>query len=80
MEFGVAFTSRVGDWDLVALAERLGFDQAWFFDSQMIYSDVYATMAVAARETRRIRLATRRSPSSHRGASNSASATATPHG
>ncbi len=58
MEFGVAFTSRVGDYDLVALAESLGFDQAWFFDSQMIYSDVYATMAVAARETRRIRLAT----------------------
>ena len=58
MEFGVAFTPRVGDYDLVALAETLGFDQAWFFDSQMIYSDVYATMAVAARETRRIRLAT----------------------
>ncbi len=58
MEFGVAFTSRIGDYDLVALAEKLGFDQAWFFDSQMIYSDVYATMAVAARETRRIRLAT----------------------
>ena len=58
MEFGVAFTSRIGDYDLVAMAESLGFDQAWFFDSQMIYSDVYATMAVAARETRRIRLAT----------------------
>ena len=58
MEFGVAFTSRIGDFDLVALAESLGFDQAWFFDSQMIYSDVYATMAVAARATRRIRLAT----------------------
>lgn len=58
MEFGVAFTSRIGDYDLVALAESLGFDQAWFFDSQMIYSDVYATMAVAARETKRIRLAT----------------------
>ncbi len=58
MEFGVAFTSRIGDYDLVALAESLGFDQAWFFDSQMIYSDVYATMALAARETRRIRLAT----------------------
>ncbi|MGD9600785.1 MAG: LLM class flavin-dependent oxidoreductase [Gammaproteobacteria bacterium] len=58
MEFGVAFTSRVGDDDLVALAESLGYDQAWFFDSQMIYSDVYATMAVAARATRRIRLAT----------------------
>ncbi len=58
MEFGVAFTSRVSDYDLVALAESLGYDQAWFFDSQMIYSDVYAPMAVAARETRRIRLAT----------------------
>jgi 5,10-methylenetetrahydromethanopterin reductase len=58
MEFGVTFTSRIGDYDLVALAESLGFDQAWFFDSQMIYSDVYATMAVAARATKRIRLAT----------------------
>jgi len=58
MEFGVAFTSRIGDDDLVALAESLGFNQAWFFDSQMIYSDVYATMALAARATRRIRLAT----------------------
>ena len=58
MEFGVTFTPRIGDYDLVAMAESLGFDQAWFFDSQMIYSDVYATMAVAARETRRIRLAT----------------------
>ena len=58
MEFGVTFTSRIGDHDLVVLAESLGYDQAWFFDSQMIYSDVYATMAVAAHETRRIRLAT----------------------
>ena len=58
MEFGVAFPSRISDFDLVALAESLGFDQAWFFDSQMIYSDVYATMAVAAKETSRIKLAT----------------------
>lgn len=58
MEFGVVFTSRVGDYDQVQLAESLGFDQAWFYDSQMIYSDVYATMAVAAHETHRIRLGT----------------------
>ncbi len=58
MKFGVTFTSRIGDYDLVALAESLGYDHAWFFDSQMIYSDVYATMAVAARETKRIRLGT----------------------
>ena len=58
MEFGVAFTPRIGDYSLVSLAESLGYQQAWFYDSQMIYSDVYATMAVAARETHSIRLAT----------------------
>lgn len=58
MEFGVAFPSKVGDYQLVKLAESVGFDQAWFFDSQMIYSDVYATMALAAHHTSRIKLAT----------------------
>ncbi len=58
MQFGVAFPSRIGDHGLVCLAEELGYDQAWFYDSQMIYSDVYATMAVAAYRTSRIRLGT----------------------
>jgi 5,10-methylenetetrahydromethanopterin reductase len=58
VEFGVAFPSRVGDHALVRLAEELGYDQAWFYDSQMIYSDVYATMALAADRTERIRLGT----------------------
>ena len=58
MEFGVTFPSRIGDYHLVELAEQCGFDQAWFFDSQMIYSDVYATMALAAKETSRIKLGT----------------------
>jgi 5,10-methylenetetrahydromethanopterin reductase len=58
MDFGVAFASKVGDHALVALAERLGYAQAWFYDSQMIYSDVFATMALAADRTSRIRLGT----------------------
>ena len=58
MEFGVVFASKVTHHELVALAERLGYRQAWFYDSQMLYSDVYATMALAADRTRRIRLAT----------------------
>lgn len=58
MEFGVALPARVGDHALVALAEELGFAQVWFYDSQMLYSDVYATMAVAAMRTSRIRLGT----------------------
>ena len=58
MDFGVTFPSRVGDFELVELAERLGYSQAWFYDSQMIYSDVYATMALAAHKTATIRLGT----------------------
>ena len=58
MDFGVTFPSRVGDFELIELAERLGYSQAWFYDSQMIYSDVYATMALAAHKTSRIRLGT----------------------
>ncbi len=58
MEFGAVFASRVEDHALVRLAEDVGYDQAWFYDSQMIYSDVYATMALAAHVTERIRLGT----------------------
>ena len=58
MDFGVTFPARVGDFELVELAERLGYSQAWFYDSQMIYSDVYATMALAAHKTSTIRLGT----------------------
>ena len=58
MQFGVSFPSKIGQHDLVVLAEELGYDVAWFYDSQMLYSDVYATMALAAHRTSRIRLGT----------------------
>ena len=57
MDFGVTFPSKISDYNLVMLAEEVGFQQAWFFDSQMIYSDVYATMALAAHTTKKIKLA-----------------------
>lgn len=44
--------------DAVARAEQKGFDVAWIADSQLLWRDVYATMALAARETERISLAT----------------------
>src|SRR5262245_57110231 len=37
-------------------AEGLGYDSVWVTDSQMIFSDCYAVLALAARQTRRIRL------------------------
>src|SRR5204863_189871 len=39
-------------------AEDLGFTSAWFYDSQMLNSDVYATLTLAAEHTKRIRIGT----------------------
>ena len=58
MAFAVACASRIGAHSLVRLAEQFGYRQAWFYDSQMVYSDVYATMALDADRTSRIRLGT----------------------
>ncbi|HXR25895.1 MAG TPA: LLM class flavin-dependent oxidoreductase [Candidatus Binataceae bacterium] len=58
MKFGIAFTSYIDNYKEVRELEAMGLDSAWFFDSQMVYSDVYATMALAAANTSRIRLGT----------------------
>ena len=58
MDFGIGFPSYIRAWEDVKRAEDYGFTHAWFYDSHMIYSDVYATMALAAEHTRRIKLGT----------------------
>lgn len=58
MELGICVASRVDDLDYVVEAERLGFTHAWFADSQMIWSDVYATMALATQRTTTMRIGT----------------------
>lgn len=58
MEFGIAYPARPDAWKDVVIAEDNGFTHAWFYDSQMIYSDVYVCLALAAEHTRRIKLAT----------------------
>lgn len=58
MDYGIAFPSYIDAWRDVAAAEAAGFTHAWFFDSQLLYSDVYATMALAAQQTSRITLGT----------------------
>ena len=50
MDIGIAFPSYIDAWREVQAAEEAGFTHAWFFDSQLIYSDVYATMALAAQQ------------------------------
>ncbi|HEY2386954.1 MAG TPA: LLM class flavin-dependent oxidoreductase [Candidatus Binatia bacterium] len=58
MQFGVFVATKIDDWQLVCEAEQLGYDRAWIPDSQMIWSDCYATLALAAEHTRRIALGT----------------------
>jgi 5,10-methylenetetrahydromethanopterin reductase len=61
IEFGVRFppcSPATTIADAVALSERKGFDIAWIADSQLLWRDVFAVMALAATRTQRITLAT----------------------
>ena len=58
MDFGIGVTSGVDAWRVVKRAESLGFSHAWFVDTQMLCADLFASMAVAAVHTERIRLGT----------------------
>lgn len=58
MDVGLCIASKIDDLDYVVRAEELGYSHAWFADSQMIWSDVYACLAVAATRTSRIQLGT----------------------
>ena len=56
MKFGFCLMANVDEVGFFSHAERLGYDSVWVADSQMLYSDCYAVLALAARETRRIRI------------------------
>ena len=77
MDYGIGILSYIDAWREVQAAEAAGFTHAWFYDSQLIYSDVYATMALAAQNTSRIRLGTLVAIPSNRIAPVTASAIAT---
>ncbi len=58
MKLGICVASHIGDVDYVVRAEELGYSHAWLADSQMIWSDCYATLALAADRTSRIQIGT----------------------
>jgi len=58
MDFGIALATTTESWRWVKRAEALGFARAWFYDTQLLNPDVFVGMALAARETKRIRLGT----------------------
>ena len=58
ISLGVCVASDISDIDYAVLSEELGYSHLWFADSQMIWSDCYATMALAAAKTSRIKIGT----------------------
>ena len=56
MHFGICVMADIDEIGFFNHAEGLGYDSVWVTDSQMIFSDCYAVRALAARQTRRIRL------------------------
>ena len=56
MDFGIAVAPSAHSWKIVQRAEELGFASAWFYDSPLMYADLFVAMAAAAAQTSRIRL------------------------
>jgi 5,10-methylenetetrahydromethanopterin reductase len=58
MDIGICAASHIQDIDYIVRAEELGYSHAWMADSQMIWSDCYATLALVADRTSKIKIGT----------------------
>jgi 5,10-methylenetetrahydromethanopterin reductase len=56
MKFGFTVMADFDEIGFFSRAEALGYDSVWVTDSQMLFSDCYAVLALAARETKRLRI------------------------
>jgi len=58
MDYGILIPPVADSWKLVKRAEELGYSRAWFYDTQMLNSELFVSMCAAAMQTTKIRLAT----------------------
>ena len=58
MDIGICVPSHIRDIGYIVRAEELGYSHAWCADSQMLWSDCYAVLALAADKTSKIKLGT----------------------
>jgi 5,10-methylenetetrahydromethanopterin reductase len=56
MKFGFCLMSDVTEIGFFSHVEALGYSSVWVADSQMLFSDCYAVLALAARQTTRLRI------------------------
>jgi 5,10-methylenetetrahydromethanopterin reductase len=56
MQFSICVMANIDEIGFFTHAEHLGYDAVWVTDSQMLFSDCYAVLALAAHHTTRLRL------------------------
>ena len=56
MQFSMCVMANIDEIDFFTHAENLGYTAVWVADSQMLFSDCYAVLALAAARTQRLRL------------------------
>ena len=56
MKFGFTVMADIDEIGFFSHAEALGYDSVWVTDSQMLFSDCYAVLALAARQTSRLHI------------------------
>jgi 5,10-methylenetetrahydromethanopterin reductase len=56
MQFGFCVMANIDEIGFFSHVEALGYDSVWVADSQMLFADCYAVLALAARETKRLRI------------------------
>jgi 5,10-methylenetetrahydromethanopterin reductase len=56
MEISCAFPPSLASVEHIVLAEQLGYERAWLYDSPALYGDIWVVAALAAERTSRISL------------------------
>src|ERR1700722_17233748 len=56
MQFGFCVMANIDENGFFPPGEALGYDSVWVADSQMLFADCYTVLALAARETKRLRI------------------------
>ncbi len=56
MKFSVCVMANIDEIGFFSHLETLGYHAAWVTDSQMLFSDCYAVLALAAQQTSRLHL------------------------
>lgn len=56
MDLSCAFPAAIRHLDHAVVAEKLGYENVWFYDSPALYGDVWMVLALAAERTSRVGL------------------------